>query len=67
MKVNIHGGQGASGASDERVFAGENRARPRGPVLRFKATNTSPHFFDWLGCNEARLDYAEALSRMSTR
>ena len=36
-------------------------------VLRFKATNAPPYPFEWVDYNEARLDYAAALSRVSAR
>jgi hypothetical protein len=36
-------------------------------VLRFKATNAPPYPFEWANYNETRLDYAPALSRISSR
>jgi hypothetical protein len=36
-------------------------------VLRFKATNESPYPFEWVDYNATRLDYAAALSRISSR
>jgi len=36
-------------------------------VLRFKATNESPYPFEWVDYNSTRLDYAAALSRISSR
>jgi hypothetical protein len=36
-------------------------------VLRFKAANVPPYPFEWANYNETRLDYAAALSRISSR
>ncbi len=36
-------------------------------ILRFKATNTALYPFEWADYEEARLDYAAALSRISAR
>lgn len=36
-------------------------------VLRFKATNAQPYPFEWANQDEARLDYAAALTRISAR
>ena len=36
-------------------------------VLRFKASNLPPYPFEWLNYGETRLDYAAALSRISSR
>ena len=36
-------------------------------VLRFKATNSPPYPFEWADYQETRLDYAAALSRISSR
>jgi len=36
-------------------------------ALRFKATNAPPFPFEWVNYNETRLDYAAALSRISSR
>lgn len=36
-------------------------------VLRFKAPNAPPYPFEWADYNEMRLDYAAALSRISSR
>lgn len=36
-------------------------------VLRFKASNAPPYPFEWADYNETRLDYAAALSRISSR
>jgi hypothetical protein len=36
-------------------------------ILRFKATNEEPYPFEWANYNDARLDYAAALSRISAR
>jgi len=36
-------------------------------VLRFKATNAPPYPFEWSNYDETRLDYAAALSRISSR
>jgi hypothetical protein len=36
-------------------------------VLRFKATNAAPYPFEWVNYRETVLDYAAALSRISSR
>jgi len=36
-------------------------------ILRFKATNAEPYPFEWLDYNATRLDYAAALTRISSR
>ena len=36
-------------------------------VLRYKATNSAPYPFEWVGYDDLRLDYAAALSRISSR
>lgn len=36
-------------------------------LLRFRATNVAPYPFEWVNYNETRLDYAAALSRISSR
>jgi hypothetical protein len=36
-------------------------------VLRYRATNEPPYPFEWVNPNESRLDYAAALTRISSR
>jgi len=36
-------------------------------ILRYRATNAPPFPFDWVDYNDARLDYAAALTRISAR
>ena len=35
-------------------------------ILRFRATNAPPYPFEWVGYNDLRLDYAAALTRISS-
>lgn len=37
------------------------------PILRFRATNAAPFPFEWVDYNATRLDYAAALTRISSR
>ena len=36
-------------------------------LLRYRATNEPPYPFEWVNYNDARLDYAAALTRISSR
>ena len=36
-------------------------------VLRYRATNEPPYLFEWVNYKDARLDYAAALTRISSR
>jgi hypothetical protein len=36
-------------------------------VLRYRATNEPPYPFEWVNFNDSRLDYAAALTRISSR
>jgi len=36
-------------------------------ILRFKATNAPPYPFEWVDYSATKLDYAAALSRISSR
>jgi hypothetical protein len=62
----MHPYQEASGA-ERRLVADAAPAFDEFLVLRYRATNEPPFLFEWVNYKDARLDYAAALTRISSR
>ena len=53
--------------AEQRLNAEAKPAFDEFIVLRYKATNAPPYPFEWVGYDGLRLDYAAALTRISSR
>lgn len=62
----LHPAQEATEA-EKRMLAKARPAFDEFLVLRFRATNEPPYPFEWVNFEDARLDYAAALGRISSR
>jgi hypothetical protein len=62
----MHPYQEAPGA-ERRLVADAAPAFDEFLVLRYRATNEPPFLFEWVNYKDARLDYAAALTRISSR